>query len=186
MHEPVDAIRILLRCAFVGLLSAGVSAQVGPLNPTVSTVIPVPAGGLHYSSINIPAGVVVNFMEIGGAGVIPAVIRCDGDAIVDGALSVSAELLNGIGVPGGSGRFGEGLRGWTCNFVRSCSCLLRVASMRGYTALRCRLICVGGAVEELWTSMTLGAFSTRLRGLADSAEVLLLCLPEGVSRCEAW
>ena len=91
MRKGSSYVRLI--AGLTGSLGSGLVAQVGPLNPTASTVIHVPAGGLHYSSINIPAGVVVNFMEIGGAGVLPAVIRCDGDAVVDGTLSASAELL---------------------------------------------------------------------------------------------
>jgi hypothetical protein len=115
MAEPVDAIRFLLRCAFVGLLSAGMLAQVGPLNPTSSINIQMPLGGLHYSSVNIPAGVVVNFWAPGGP-FRPALIRCDGDFMIEGVVSVSGELLRGIGWSPGLVTVGNGNDGSTCNY----------------------------------------------------------------------
>jgi hypothetical protein len=81
-------------------------AQVPPLNPTSNTTITT-GGVLHYSSIHIPAGVVVQF-----AGTAPAIVRCDGDAVIDGGMSVSAAGS----YPGGPGAvtLGAGSSGSGC------------------------------------------------------------------------
>lgn len=90
-------------------------AQVGPLNPTSSINIQVPVGGLRYSSIHIPAGVVVNLWSLSGP-LTPGQVRCDGDAIIDGVLSVSGDLLTGISWPPGFAFDGRGYDGSTCNY----------------------------------------------------------------------
>ena len=93
-------------------LVVNVRAQ-SPLWPTVNTTIVVGVGELHYSSINIPAGVTVRFVAAGGAPGLPAIVRCDGDAIVHGTLSVTGDLsVNDR--PAGWVTTGEGSVGNVC------------------------------------------------------------------------
>lgn len=79
------------------LAVAGATAQHPPLAPTATTTIVVSTGVLQYSSIQIPAGVAVRFVVAGGGQQnpgMPAVVLCDGDAIVHGTLSVAGEAIN--------------------------------------------------------------------------------------------
>jgi hypothetical protein len=77
---------------------SAVRAQNPPLTPTADTTIVVPSGALHYSSILIPAGVTVKFVApgFGPSSVtgMPAMVLCDGDAIVHGILSLAGDPIN--------------------------------------------------------------------------------------------
>jgi hypothetical protein len=96
-------------------LVVNVRAQ-SPLWPTVNTTIVVGVGELHYSSINIPAGVTVRFVAAGGAPGLPAIVRCDGDAIVHGTLSVTGDWsVNDR--PAGWVTTGEGSVGNVCGSI---------------------------------------------------------------------
>ena len=102
---------------FVLLLAVDLlRAQYPPLAPTVNTTIVVPAGALHYSSINIPAGVTVRFVApgVGPASIpgMPTVLRCDGDAIVHGTLSLAGDFINDS--PAGWVTTGQGTLGLDC------------------------------------------------------------------------
>jgi hypothetical protein len=92
------------------------TAQSQVLAPTVSTTIVV-NGPLRYSTIHIPAGVTVRFRApgfgFGSVPGIPAVVRCDGDAVIHGELSLMANLGNEY--PAGWVTLGEGLPGSTCS-----------------------------------------------------------------------
>ena len=96
-----------------------VRAQYPPLAPTADTTIVVPSGVLHYSSIHVPAGVTVRFVAPGfGSSSVPgrpAVVLCDGDAIVHGTLSLTYDLINAR--PAGWVTTGEGSWGTTCGSV---------------------------------------------------------------------
>jgi hypothetical protein len=87
-----------------------------PLTPTINTTIVVPPGALHYSVIHIPAGVTVRFVAPGfGPSSIPgmpAVIRCDGDAIIHGSISMTQVLSNDH--PAGWVTTGQGSLGIKC------------------------------------------------------------------------
>lgn len=92
--------------------AAAVSAQHPALAPSANTTIVV-NGTVHYSSILVPAGVTVRFVAPGFGPLsvpgIPAVVVCDGDAIVHGTLFLAADIINdrpagfvttGLGSPG--------------------------------------------------------------------------------------
>ena len=108
------ALALLFLCAPVV-----VRAQYPPLAPTADTTIVVPSGVLHYSSIHVPAGVTVRFVApgTGPASVpgMPAVVVCDGDAIVHGTLSLTYDLINAR--PAGWVTTGAGTGGMTCGSV---------------------------------------------------------------------
>ena len=92
-------------------------AQPQPLAPTSNITITT-GGTLHYSSILIPAGVTVRF-----DGAAPAVVRCDGDCIVHGTLSVAGAQVTWSGpgaVSNGSGASGDGCT--PCQPFGFCSC----------------------------------------------------------------
>jgi hypothetical protein len=103
------------------MLSAAVvlSAQHPPLAPTANTTIVVPNGPLHYGSINIPAGITVRFVAPGFGSLstpnMPAVVICDGDAIVHGSLWLADHMMNDR--PAGWVTIGEGGWGARCASV---------------------------------------------------------------------
>ncbi|MCA8977233.1 MAG: hypothetical protein KDC98_21100 [Planctomycetes bacterium] len=86
------------------------------LAPTSDTTITVSGAMLHYSSIHIPAGVTVRLVAPGFGWTsvpgMPAVVLCDGDAIVHGTLSVSGNTTSEY--PAGWVTTGEGLLGYVC------------------------------------------------------------------------
>ncbi|MCA8973380.1 MAG: hypothetical protein KDC98_01595 [Planctomycetes bacterium] len=91
------------------------NAQHPVLAPTSDTTITVGSGALHYSSILIPAGVTVRFAAPGLGGYTPgtpAVVFCDGDAIVHGMMSVSGEIA--AAYPAGWVTTGAGAPGYVC------------------------------------------------------------------------
>jgi hypothetical protein len=103
------------------LLGVGLplAAQHPALAPTVDTTIVVTGGVLHYSTIHVPAGVSVRFEAPGWGSQstpgIPAIVVCDGDAIVHGSLSVStAPFGSGQGWPAGWVTTGVGSWGYSC------------------------------------------------------------------------
>ncbi len=104
-----------LRCVASLIPAALAMGQAGSLNPTTSVAIQMPLGGLHYSSVHIPAGVVVNFWG-NGWPFDPGLIRCDGDFVVDGVMSVSGELLIGVSFAPGVVNVGDGNDGSTCGY----------------------------------------------------------------------
>jgi hypothetical protein len=75
----------------VGLMRA----QAQPLAPTSDMFIMV-SGPLHYSAIDIPPNVTVSFVQtsrpVGSQFSYPALIRCDGDAVIRGSISVAGSL----------------------------------------------------------------------------------------------
>jgi hypothetical protein len=78
--------------------TVAVRAQHPALAPMADTTIVVPSGPLNYSSILIPAGVTVRFVAPGGVTGLPgspALVRCDGDAVVHGTISVAGDYNNG-------------------------------------------------------------------------------------------
>jgi hypothetical protein len=94
-----------------------VRAQYPPLAPTTNTTIVVPSGVMHYGSIHIPAGVTVRFVAplFGPASIpgMPAIVLCDGDAIVHGKLSLTGDSVNNDR-PAGWVTTGEGAIGTVC------------------------------------------------------------------------
>lgn len=79
------------------LATGGLAAQAPVLAPVVDTTIVVGSTPLHYSAVMIPAGVTVRFVApgIGPASIpgMPAIVRCDGDAVIDGVMSVGGLSL---------------------------------------------------------------------------------------------
>ena len=97
-------------------LSATARSQHPVLAPTSDTTITVSSSVLHYSSIDIPTGVTVRFVVPGYGPVspgMPAILLCDGDAIVHGSLSVSGSANNAY--PAGWVTTGEGALGIVCD-----------------------------------------------------------------------
>ncbi|MGE3171226.1 MAG: hypothetical protein AB7O97_01290 [Planctomycetota bacterium] len=95
--------------------AAAVRAQHPALSPTSDTTIVV-SGPLHYSSISVPAGVTVRFTAPGfgpfSVPGMPAVVFCDGDAIVHGKLALEGEIINDS--PAGWVFTGQGRSGSQC------------------------------------------------------------------------
>ncbi|MCB9880014.1 MAG: hypothetical protein H6835_20675, partial [Planctomycetes bacterium] len=88
-------------------------AQALPLAPTADTIVPVSTSSLHYSSIDVPAGVTVWFVAAGPD--LPAVVVCDGDVSVRGTLSLSlTSFPSGPGLPAGWVATGAGTAGSSC------------------------------------------------------------------------
>ncbi len=86
---------MLLRSMPVAFLTAMAAAQPPVLAPTTNVTIST-ANPLHYASIHVPAGVTVTF-----DGANPALVRCDGDAIVDGTIvTLAGQVTTGAGGSG--------------------------------------------------------------------------------------
>ena len=100
----------------LSLVMASVGAQHPVLAPTSDTTIVVSTAALHYSAITIPAGVTVRFVTpvVWPIPFAPAVVVCDGDAIVHGTLSVGGDIRNGYGTPAGWVTIGAGNYGTQC------------------------------------------------------------------------
>jgi hypothetical protein len=115
--------RALLAFLFPSLCTAVLRGQPPPLAPTDDVTIVVPNGPLHYSSILVPAGVTVRFVAPGGgSGSIPgrpAVVLCDGDAIVHGTLWLGGDYASTNDRPAGWVTTGAGSPGVTCGSVVS-------------------------------------------------------------------
>jgi hypothetical protein len=91
-----------------------------PLAPSAGTTYVTASGVLHYSSIHIPAGVTVQFLAPLGPSQlsipgVPAIVRCDGDVVVHGTLSVSSTVFPTL-YHGAAGwvTTGEGRNGIKC------------------------------------------------------------------------
>jgi hypothetical protein len=110
------ASRALLAVVPLSTIGA-VRAQLPALAPTTSTSIVV-NGTLHYSSILVPVGVTVRFVVPAGSlpPRPPAVVLCDGDAIVHGTLSVAGDVHSVSPFPyaAGSVTTGQGVSGSWC------------------------------------------------------------------------
>jgi hypothetical protein len=104
---PSSGVRLL----FVLMLVVGAAAQHSPLTPTSNTVVVMTQAPMRYSFIHIPFGVTVEFQHpaVWPVPFTPAVIVCDGDAIVHGTLSVYGGSL-----AAGVVSIGDGQRGWLC------------------------------------------------------------------------
>lgn len=112
------AIRSVL--ALLPLGESTVRAQPPVLAPTANTTIVVPNGPLHYSSIHVPAGVTVRFVAPGGSLSIPArpaILHCDGDAIVHGTVWLRGDSPFTNDRPAGWVTTGHGPGGNTCGSV---------------------------------------------------------------------
>lgn len=106
----VDAATLALLAAF----SEPVAAQYPVLAPTANmTILVSSTTPLHYSSILIPAGVRVLFVAPGNAAYptfgLPAVVICDGDALVHGTLSV---MFDPWSSPAPAGVVNTGVGSW--------------------------------------------------------------------------
>jgi hypothetical protein len=122
-EEPMPAPRTCHASVFRAMLlvvslcsAAAGGAQNPPLAPTSDTTIVVPSGALHYTSVLIPAGVTVKFVAPGfGPGSLPgmpAMVLCDGDAIIHGTLSLTGDSTNTR--PAGWVTTGQGAIGTLC------------------------------------------------------------------------
>lgn len=110
-----SALSVALLCAVslpVFGFDSGSTGANGALTPTVDTEVALPADGiLHYTRVNVPAGVTVRF----GRNVqnTPVRILVSGDAVLDGVLDVSGQssaavAAAGDGNPGDDGQPGLG------------------------------------------------------------------------------
>lgn len=97
--------------------AAAARAQHPPLAPTTDTSIVV-SGPLRYSSILVPVGVTVRFVlpVVWPPPFRPAVVLCDGDAIVHGTLSVAGGVryVAPFTSAAGSVTTGRGGDGFSC------------------------------------------------------------------------
>ena len=95
------------------LYESGSTGVLGPLAPTEDVVIALPEDGvLHYTSIDVPAGVTVTFQR--NADNTAVWLLASDDVIIDGTIDVSGaggkaavglsgiSALGGVGGPGGS------------------------------------------------------------------------------------
>ncbi len=93
-----------------------VNGQIPALAPTTDATIVVPIGVLRYSTIQIPTGVTVRFVAPGFGGLsvtgMPALVICDGDAIVHGTLWLAGDPINDR--PAGWVLTGQGAPGFQC------------------------------------------------------------------------
>ena len=108
---------VMLALASLSIPAAMIRAQPPALAPTANTTIFAPmSGALHYSSIDVPAGVTVQFRAPGAGGTgqpgKPAIVLCDGDAIVHGTLFLAGDNL--FGRPAGFVTTGAGELGQSC------------------------------------------------------------------------
>lgn len=117
-NVATPGIPALLAFLFPSLCTAVLRGQPPPLAPTGDVTIVVPNGPLHYSSILVPAGVTVRFVAPGGgSGSMPgwpAVVLCDGDAMVHGTLWLRGDSHSTNDRPAGWVTTGEGSGGTTC------------------------------------------------------------------------
>lgn len=106
--------------------SSGSTGVDGIFNPTTSQSIQLPPDGLfNYTSVNIPAGVVITYIK--NAANTPVTILSSGDVTIAGTIDVSAtQPLSvsdaGIGGPGGynggrGGQPGGAASAWTTNWT---------------------------------------------------------------------
>lgn len=95
--------RHLLACCAVAAWSVELAAQPPALAPTTNVSISTDNGVLHYASIHVPLGVVVRFV-----GTQPALVRCDGDAWIEGELTVSGSTGGVMAPPPGESNLGAG------------------------------------------------------------------------------
>jgi hypothetical protein len=113
--------------AFAQTYSSGSTGADGPLSPTANITLPLPPDGIfHFTTVNIPAGVMVSFTR--NSANTPVTLLATGDVTIAGVISVngghgtlptsSGPIINpgGIGGPGGFNGGQGGARGTTNNF----------------------------------------------------------------------
>lgn len=89
---------------------SGSSGADGVLNPAVSTEIVLPANGvLQYSSINIPAGVVVTFKK--NVLNTPVTLLVSGNATIAGTINLNGGDAKNSGTYGGGNQADDGIPG---------------------------------------------------------------------------
>lgn len=89
---------------------SGSSGADGAFNPTINSQVPLPASGvLNYTSVNIPAGVVVTFQK--NAANTPVVILASGNVTVAGTINVSGTASSNAGASGDGNIGDDGLPG---------------------------------------------------------------------------
>lgn len=111
---PAAFLAAILSLQTAQAVDSGSTGADGALAPVVDTAIGLPPSGiLNYTTINIPSGVTVTFLN--NASNTPAVVLVQGDAVIDGSINVSGKDGNlaglGAGSQGGSGGFDGGFGG---------------------------------------------------------------------------
>ncbi|MCG3111313.1 MAG: hypothetical protein MCM46_05750 [Candidatus Manganitrophus sp. SB1] len=107
--------------------NSGSTGADGPLAPTANITLPLPPDGIfHFTTVNIPAGVIVSFTH--NSANTPVTLLATGDVTIAGVISVNGvngtapqstgPIVNpgGIGGPGGFAGGQGGARGTTNNF----------------------------------------------------------------------
>lgn len=113
---------LLLACSLLGLTSvanatinsfvSGSTGANGAFNPSVNTVVTLPANGvLNYTTINIPAGVTVTFTP--NAANTPVYMLATGNVTIAGVINVNG--ANGTSTAPGAGGPGGFAGGYSCN-----------------------------------------------------------------------
>lgn len=120
MNKWSSILKVALASSLFAASSSGFAAYISPstgadgaFNPTTSQSIQLPPDGIfNYTSVNIPAGVVITYVK--NAANTPVTILASGDATIAGTINVSATQPanisdSGIGGPGGynGGRGGQ-------------------------------------------------------------------------------
>src|SRR5688572_24888839 len=92
--------------------NSGSTGADGPFNPATNQTITVPESGVfNYTTVNIPAGVIVTFNR--GSNNKPLTILASGDVVIAGTINVdgkpgNANFTGGLGGPAGSTGGGGG------------------------------------------------------------------------------
>lgn len=90
--------------------TSGSTGVDGAFNPTVNTILTLPPDGIkHYTTVNIPVGVVVTFKK--NATNTPAVILATGDVTIAGTLQAGGTNSTDVGAAGDGNLGDEGLPG---------------------------------------------------------------------------
>src|SRR5690606_37865157 len=89
---------------------SGSTGADGAFHPVVSTQVPLPPNGvLHYTSVNIPPGVVVTFAK--NTTNTPVVILASGDVNIAGTIDVSGTDAAASGAAGDGNVGDDGVPG---------------------------------------------------------------------------
>ena len=104
------AVACLLAASPSWAFNSGSTGADGALNPAVNTEIQLPASGvLHYTSINIPAGVTVKFKA--NALNTPVYLLVSGSATINGLIDVSGFNGTPTGTAGDGNQADDGIPG---------------------------------------------------------------------------
>ncbi|WP_255989552.1 hypothetical protein [Chitinolyticbacter albus] len=104
------AVLALLPAMMAHAFESGSTGSNGAFNPTVNTVVELPASGiLNYTTVSIPAGVTVKFKK--NAANTPVVILASGDVTIAGTLNLDGDKGADSGTAGDGNQGDDGLPG---------------------------------------------------------------------------